>query len=165
MDQHIDDIFHRLLLLFEEKQVRFNLMRHAPEGRTDLASEIRGHRLECATKAMVVAVHRPKAAIAYFLAVVPGNRLIDFKALKRIYNGDAKLASPEAAGELTRCVMGAVPPLSFDARLNVVFDEHLLHEPEFVFNAGRLDASIFINSADFLKITRPDTGSISKPMR
>jgi Ala-tRNA(Pro) deacylase len=78
---------------------------------------------------------------------------------------DARLAPSEDAAAITGCTMGAVPPFSFHEDLQVIVDGALLEETEIVFNAGRLDQSIFLATEDYRRITRPLTGSISARQR
>ncbi|KVU29071.1 hypothetical protein WK65_06305 [Burkholderia ubonensis] len=74
----------------------------------------------------------------------------------------AKLAPSHVASQLTRCMMGAVPPISFDDRLQVVVDRDLLPTPEIVFSAGRLDVSIGVDTGIYLNAIRHQIGSISE---
>ena len=61
------------------------------------------------------------------------------------------------AEAVTGCVMGAIPPVAFDDQLTtVVADETFLAtESEIAFNAGRLDRSIVIDTADYKRIVAP----------
>ena len=93
----------------------------------------------------------------FVLAVLPGNRKLDFKSLGRAAGGKkASLVPPDRAAELTGCAMGAVPPFSFWPNVKLVVDPRLLDEhEEIAFNAGRLDTSMVLNSQDFRRIARP----------
>ncbi len=57
--------------------------------------------------------------------------------------------------------MGAVPPFSFDPQLTLMVDINLLAEDQIVFNAGRLDRSVFLRSDDYLRLARPVVESIA----
>jgi Ala-tRNA(Pro) deacylase len=151
------DIHDRIMALLVEGGAEYRTMDHEPEGRTDLASQIRGHCLSQAAKAMVVAVRRcNNERRRYVLAVVPGDRRVDFEAIARVQQGrGASLASAQEAAMLTRCTMGAVPPFSFDPQLMLMVDEDLMAEPQIVFSAGRLDRSVFIRPDDYLRLARP----------
>jgi Ala-tRNA(Pro) deacylase len=70
-------------------------------------------------------------------------------------------APAEKARQLTGCEMGAVPPFAFDPDLTLVLDPALLEHEELVFNAGRLDRSIFIQKDDYLKIAKPVLARLS----
>lgn len=111
-------IFEKLADMFKALDIQCSLIEHPPEGRTNLASKIRGHALDQAAKAMVVQVVSISAPAQYILAVVAGDSKVDFKAIAKLFNAKkARLATADTARELTGCEMGAIPPLSFDARL------------------------------------------------
>ena len=56
----------------------------------------------------------------------------------------------------TGCVIGAIPPFTFNERMPLIVDEALLDRfDEIAFNAGRLDASMVLNSADYQRIACP----------
>jgi Ala-tRNA(Pro) deacylase len=151
------DIHDRIMALLAEGGADYRTLDHEPEGRTDLASQIRGHVLSQAAKAMVVAVRSRDAERRRFvLAVVPGDRRVSFDAIARMQQArGASLASTHEAANLTGCTMGAVPPFSFDPKLTLMVDESLIAEQQIVFNAGRLDRSIFLRSDDYLRLARP----------
>jgi Ala-tRNA(Pro) deacylase len=150
------DIFDRIIALLAQGGADYRLLEHAPEGRTDIASRIRGNSLAEAAKAMVLAVRREDGDRRFALAVVPGDRRVSFDAVARVMRGrKASLASADDAGALTGCAMGAVPPFSFDPGLHLLVDERLVAEPRIVFNAGRLDRSIFLGSADYRRLASP----------
>jgi Ala-tRNA(Pro) deacylase len=153
----------RLQTLFDEVKARYRLVEHVPEGRTDLASIIRGNPLGQAAKAMVLMASEGKKSRLYILAVVPGDRRIDFNALKVILRSSyVGLAPVEKAKELTGCSMGSVPPFSFNPSLRLVVDRRLIDNEEIVFNAGRLDRSIFLSVEAYLAIARPEVHDISQ---
>lgn len=154
---------NKLTNMFVQNKISFELIIHEPEGRTDLASKIRGNKLNEAAKAMVLMAKFQNGCQKYYLAVVPGDCRIDFEAVKRFSKGSkVRLAPADKASELTGCVMGAVPPFSFNANLVVLVDPYLLANDRFVFNAGRLDQSIFISSKDYLSVANPTIYKIAK---
>lgn len=157
------DIHDRIIALLAEGGADYRTLDHEPEGRTDLASQIRGHVLRQAAKAMVVAVRNcDSERRRYVLAVVPGDRRVSFDAIARMHRGRrACLASAQEAVNLTGCTMGAVPPFSFMPHLTLMADVHLMAEQQIVFNAGRLDRSIFLRSDDYFRLARPYVESIA----
>jgi Ala-tRNA(Pro) deacylase len=153
----------RLQELFTSAHAPFRLMEHQPAGPTDVASAIRGNRLQEAAKAMVLIAVKGKKEREYILAVVPGNRRINFKAVRTLSNSSyVGLAPAEKAEELTGCVMGSVPPFSFHPDLKLLVDRQLLNNAQIVFNAGRLDQSIFLSVHDFVAIAKPTIGNIAQ---
>ena len=151
------DVHDRIMALLAASGAEYRTLDHEPEGRTDRASEIRGHILSQAAKAMVVAIRsRDSERRRFVLAVVPGDRRVNFDAIARAQQGRAaSLASAHEAANLTGCTMGAVPPFSFDPKLTLMADINLLAEEQIVFNAGRLDRSVFLRSDDYLRLARP----------
>jgi Ala-tRNA(Pro) deacylase len=140
-------------------------MEHAPEGRTDLASLIRGHPLRDAAKSMLVEVEGTAAPDGreYVLAVVPGDRRVDFAAIKHLRGGrKARLAPADLATELTGCTMGAVPPFAFHPKVSVLACEHLKASTAIVFNAGRLDCSISLCPRSYFGLNHAQAARISK---
>ncbi len=150
----MSDTHARLVAHLEAAGARFRIVEHAAEGRSEQISVIRGNHPSQALKAMVVALKGGGAAFA--LAVLPGDRRCDFAALAEAFGAKkARFAAPEDAQRLTGCVMGAVPPFTFDAALPLVADPAIQANEEVVFNAGRLDRSIFMPLADYLRAATP----------
>lgn len=156
------DVHERLVSLFQEHGAAFRVVEHVAEGRTEVISHIRGNALAQAAKAMVLMVKQGKKDKRYFLVVVPGDCKVDLEAVKALGQGSHVLFAPApVAEELTGCVMGAVPPVSFHPDLKLVVDPKLLEHEEMVFNSGRLDRSIFIRREDYLRITNARVESLA----
>ncbi|MEI5998397.1 hypothetical protein H3V53_14645 [Paraburkholderia bengalensis] len=61
--------------------------------------------------------------------------------------------------------MGAVPPCAFDASIVLVVDSPLVEgNEESAFNAGRVDRSIVMNAADYVRVANPRLADISQPL-
>lgn len=149
-------MFDRLVAALSAADARFRVIEHAPEGRSDLISAIRGNRPEQAAKAMVLSVRVPNAGRRHALAVLSGDRKVDFDAVAAALGGKkASFAPPEDARALTGCEMGAVPPFSSGAGLVLLADPDLLRNATLFFNAGRLDRSIEIDTADWVRVAAP----------
>jgi Ala-tRNA(Pro) deacylase len=71
------------------------------------------------------------------------------------------IAFKEKAQALTGCVIGAIPPFSFNDQLQVLADLLILQNEEVVFNAGCLDRSIFMKLADYVRIAKPQIVKIA----
>ena len=94
----MNDTYTRLIELLEQHGVPYRLIDHAPEGRTDLVSAMRGHDPEVAAKCMVVMVKVGKKVTRHVLAVVPGNARVDLNAIKTLMSGTyVSFASPDIA--------------------------------------------------------------------
>ena len=71
------------------------------------------------------------------------------------------IAPREKAEALTGCVIGAIPPFSFNDQLILLADPLIQENEEVVFNAGRLDRSIFMKSVDYFRIAKPQLLNIA----
>nr|WP_277441828.1 YbaK/EbsC family protein [Streptomyces sp. SPB162] len=153
----------RLLDLLTVHNARFRRIEHAPEGRTDLASALRGHPVEQAAKCIVVRVKVTKKSSHYVLAVVPGDRRVDLGRIRELWEArDASFADRATAERLSGCVSGAIVPFSFDPALELVVDPALLEHEEIFFNAADLDLSVALDVRDYLRIAEPRTEAIAE---
>lgn len=155
-------IHERLCALLDEHGAAYRVVEHEPEGRTEFIAKIRGNRPDQAIKSIVVMVRFGKKESRFALANVPGDCRIDLKAVRGLFGGTQSAFAPrEKAEELTGCVIGAIPPFSFNDQLPVLADPLIRDNEEVVFNAGRLDRSIFMKSEDFFRIAAPQVVRIA----
>ncbi|MEU3461113.1 YbaK/EbsC family protein [Streptomyces sp. NPDC006733] len=153
----------RLLDLLNYHSARFRQIEHAPEGRTDLASALRGHPVGQAAKCIVVRVKVTKKSSRYVLAVVPGDRRVDLGRIRELWEArDASFADRATAERLSGCVSGAIVPFAFDPALELVVDPDLLEHDEIFFNAADLNLSVALDVRDYLRIADPRTESIAE---
>lgn len=154
---------HTLLTeLLDREDAKYRVIEHPAEGRTEVIAKIRGNRIEQSIKSIVLQVRLNRRENIYCLANVPGDCRIDFKGVKNHFNADsAAFAKPEKAQELTGCVIGAIPPFSFNEQLQVLADPLIKENEEVVFNAGRLDRSIMMKLDDFIRIANPQLTKIA----
>jgi len=157
-------VFEQLLELLTEAKAKFRVIEHEAEGRSEKISVIRGNRPDQAAKAMVLDVRGGGGGRRNVLAILPGNRKLDFAAVARVFEArKCGFASPESAQELTGCAMGAVPPFSLNPALSVVVDEDLLANDTLFFNAGRLDRSMELDTKDWIAVAKPRVARIAAP--
>jgi len=160
----MSDIHERLCALLDEHSAVYRVVEHQPEGRSELIAKIRGNRLEQAIKSMVVQARFGKQESRYYLANVPANCRVDLEAIKSHFEATAVAIAPrEKAEALAGCPIGAIPPFSFNDQLLVLADPLIEANEEVVFNAGRLDRSIFMRSSDFMRIAEPQRIRIALP--
>ena len=156
------DIHMLLTELLNQEGAKYRVIEHEPEGRTEMIAKIRGNRIAQSIKSMVVQVRLNRRENIYCLANVPGDCRIDFDGIKNHFNADSvAFAFRDKAQELTGCVIGAIPPFSFSAQLQVLADPLIQQNEEIVFNAGRLDRSIFMKLDDYIRIARPQIAKIA----
>jgi Ala-tRNA(Pro) deacylase len=148
--------YERLIADMDAAGARYRLIDHAPEGRTELVSALRGHDVSQAAKCLIVMVKIGKKQTRYVLAVVPGDARLDLQAVKALLGGTyVAFAGTEKAEELAGSVSGTVLPFSYDPRLELVADPSLLDQPELYFNAARLDRSVALATDDYVRLAAP----------
>ncbi len=157
-----NDVHQQLRDLLDRENATYRVVEHEQEGRTEIIAKIRGNRIEQSIKSIVVQVRLSRKENIYCLANVPGNCRIDFDGIKRYFEADSvAFAARDKAQELTGCVIGAIPPFSFSDQLQVLADPLIQQNEEVVFNAGRLDRSIFMKLDDYLRIAKPQLVKIA----
>jgi len=158
------DVFDQIVALLSGAKAKFRVIEHEAEGRSEKISLIRGNRPGQAAKAMVLDVRGGGGGRRSVLAILPGNRKLDFAAVAKAFEArKAGFASPESAEALTGCAMGAVPPFSLNPELSVVADEGLLANDTLYFNAGRLDRSMELDTKDWIAVVKPHVAKIAAP--
>jgi Ala-tRNA(Pro) deacylase len=150
------DPYARLIADLDAAGARYRLIDHAPEGRTELVSALRGHDVAQAAKCLVVMVKIGKKRTRYVLAVVPGNARLDLTAVKELMGGTyVGFAATQKAEALSGSVSGTVLPVSYHPQLELIVDPALLALPELFFNAARLDRSLALATQDYLRVAKP----------
>lgn len=156
------DLYDRLVADLEAGGARYRLIDHAPEGRTELVSVLRGHDVRLAAKCLIVMVKVGKKQSRYVLAVVPGDARVDLQAVRALVGGTyVAFAGRDKAEELAGSVSGTVLPFSYHPRLELVADPALFEAPELFFNAARLDRSIALATDDYARLAAPRVAPIT----
>lgn len=160
----IDNVLERLATLFTEGGARFRVVHHPACGQSSQSvAEIRGTELGQGAKALCCTV-KGNGVKKHVLGVLPADMQADLAKLAAAVGGRrASLASPDEVMELTGCIFGAVPPVSFHPELELICDPTLFTRyDELAFNAGGRDVSIIINTEDFRRIVNPKTADFLK---
>jgi Ala-tRNA(Pro) deacylase len=156
------NIHQQLCALLDREGVVYRVLEHEAEGRTEFITKIRGNRIEQAIKSMVVQVRMSKKENLYVLANVPGDCRVDFDAIKAHFNAvGIGMVLREKAETLTGCVIGSIPPFSFNDQLEVLPDPLIKENEVVVFNAGSLEKSIFMKMEDYFRIANPQVVKIA----
>ncbi len=155
-------IHERLKSLLDANNAVYRVIEHEAEGRTEFITKIRGNRIEQAIKSMVVQVRLTRKENRYYLANIPGDCRVDLNAIKNHFNADSVgFAQKEKVEALTGCVIGSIPPFSFNEKLGLIADPRIRENEEVVFNAGSLERSIFMKMEDYFRIANPQVVSIA----
>ncbi len=155
----------RLIALLSQEGADFRVVTHEAVGKCEAVSEIRGTALGQGAKALVCKV-KGNGINQHVLAILAADQQADLSQLASHIGGlRASLASPVEVDELTGCVFGAIPPFSFHPKLKLVADPLLFERfDEIAFNAGMLDKSIILNTADYLRIAQPELVNFRRTM-
>jgi Ala-tRNA(Pro) deacylase len=152
----VEDTYTNFIAYLDQHKVAYRLIDHAPEGRTELVSQMRGNMLAQAAKCIILMVKIGKKTTRYVLAVVPGDMRVDLQAVKALLGGTyIAFASQEIAERLAGSVAGTILPFSFNPELELVVDPTLLDHDELYFNAARLDRSIVLKADDYATVAKP----------
>lgn len=150
------DVYARLIGELDASGARYRLIEHAPEGRTEVVSVLRGHALAHAAKCLIHLVKMGKKQTRYVLAVVPGDARLDLAAVKTLLGASyVAFADSAKAEQLAGSATGTVLPFGYDERLELIAGPALLDHDELYFNAGRLDRSIALASEDYRRLAAP----------
>lgn len=156
------DTYERFVALLDAHGARYRLIDHAPEGRTELVSELRGNTLAAAAKCLVIMVKLGKKTTRYVLAVVPGDAKVDIAAVRDLLGGTyASFAAADRAEALAGSASGTILPVSFHPDLELVVDPGLFTHQEIFFNAARLDRSVALATDDYLRVATPRMAPIA----
>ena len=155
-EDRANDTHERLVALLEAGGATFRIVEHVAEGRSADIARIRGNDPSQALKAIVVTVKGGGQGTRHVMAIIPGNRRLDMKGLRKAAGAQkGKFMPPDEATALTGCVMGAVPPFTFRDELTLYADPAIRDNREVCFNAGRLDRSIFMDRDDYIRLAEP----------
>ena len=154
-------MFKTLCSLLDTAGARYRVIHHPAEGNSERVARLRGTAPGQGAKAMLCRIKELPELLV--LAILPGDQKIDFKKLAQAVGGKkASFASPEEAATHTGCAIGAIPPFSFSANIRLIADPQLLERhAEIAFNAGSLEASIVLDSGDYLRIAQPQLADIA----
>ena len=103
-------------------------------------------------KSMVV----KKGDGTYLLAVLPGNKKIDFHKLGIVTKSAPTILAPKKeAEEIAQCSVGCVYPLGSIANLETFFDSAILRQEYVYFNPGSHTKSVKISTQALTKLVNP----------
>jgi Ala-tRNA(Pro) deacylase len=160
-----EDTYTQLIAFLDQRDARYRLIDHAPEGRTEIVSLMRGNALSQAAKCIILMVKIGKKVTKYILGVIPGDARVDLNAVKALMQGTyISFASSDIAEKLAGSVAGTILPFSFNSELELIVDPSLLKNEEIYFNAARLDRSMALNTSDYIALSKPRIERIIVPM-
>jgi Ala-tRNA(Pro) deacylase len=117
-----------------------------------------------AAKCIILRVKTDRRTTRHVLAVVPGDRRVDLDAVRQLFDARyAGFSDAATAERLAHAVPGTVLPFAFDPDLELVADPELITRPQLYFNAARLDRSVVISGADYVRLAQPRIERIATP--
>lgn len=156
MSEPLQDAYTHLVAFLDQHQIPYRLIDHAPEGRTEIVSSLRGNTLAQAAKCIILMVKLGKKVTQYVLGVIPGDARVDLNAVKALLGGTyVSFASADIAERLAGSVAGTILPFAFHPELELIVDPSLLENDELFFNAARLDRSMVLKTSDYLALVQP----------
>lgn len=162
-DPQANPTYRKLLDFLDKNKAEYKLIGHAPEGRTEIVSPLRGNTLAQAAKCMVVMVKLGKDDKKFILGVVPGDAKINLAVIKQLFQGTyVSFATKDVAEQLAASVSGTILPFSFNPKLELIVDPRLLENEELYFNAARLDRSMVLKKNDYVRLAKPRLEKIAE---
>ena len=76
-----EDTYTQLIAFLDQHNARYRLIDHAPEGRTEIVSPMRGNALSQAAKCIIMMVKVGKKVTKYILGVIPGDARVDLNVV------------------------------------------------------------------------------------
>src|SRR5512136_254769 len=138
----------RILRIFKENSVNYQLYEHEPVYTSQQAERVRGVELKTGCKSMVLKTKDGN----FMLANVAADRKIDLKRLEKIVNARLSFATAEEVLRVTNCESGSVPPFGKLFGLPTFLDESVLENDFVNFNIGMLTKSVKISKQDLLRM-------------
>jgi Ala-tRNA(Pro) deacylase len=145
------------MALLRDGAAEFRLTHHDPVTTSAEAAAVRGAELRSGAKAMLV-----KARTGFVLAVLAGDRKVDWKLLAPLVGGrGARFATENELREATGLSKGAVPPLGVLFGLRTIYDRSLLEVEIVNFNAGTQTDSVSMARDDLIRIGGGEVAAFS----
>ena len=141
------ELTDKILEHLNELNITFKELTHEPVTTSADAAKARGVDLSTGAKALLV-----KAGDSYSVFVIPGDRKLDWKAVKReLSSKSARFATSEELMDVTGLVKGSLPPFGNLLGLPVYVDSDVLEHDLIRFNAGSLTHSIEMPGSKLLE--------------
>jgi Ala-tRNA(Pro) deacylase len=150
-------VFEKIKKLLDDNGITYQLFEHEPVFTSEQAAKVRNTKMCQGAKAIVF-----KADDTPILIVVSGDRRVDSKSFKKLYNiKDLRLLTADEVKELTCLEIGAIPPFGSQMNLKTYCDQKVFENKEIVFNAGSHTKSILMKANDFKTLENPTINNFS----
>lgn len=151
------DLTDKIFELLDKSGISYEKFEHEPVHSSEEASKIRGTDISLGAKSLVFS-----ADDKLILIVVPGDKKVDTKKFKKLYNiEDLRMVDSTLLPEKVSLERGAVMPFGSLIGLPTYFDEKLKRSGKVAFNVGKTTTSIVMNAEDLVKIENPILGDFT----
>jgi Ala-tRNA(Pro) deacylase len=150
-------VFEKIITLLKQNGIPYQLFEHEPVFTSEQAAKIRNTKMCQGAKAIIF-----KAGDKPVLIVVPGDKKVDTKIFKKLYQiKNLRLLTADEVRELTGLEIGAIPPFGSAMNLKTYCDQKVFENEEIVFNAGAHTKSVLMKSKDFESLENPIVNNFS----
>jgi Ala-tRNA(Pro) deacylase len=147
-------VFDNICRLLKQRDISFDVLRHAPVFTSEEAAAARGTPLASGAKALVC-----KADGQFAMIVLPADRKLASKLVRQDAGiKSLRFASREEVLALTGLAPGSIPPFGSLFGLPTWCDDRLAEHERINFNAGDHAISISLRYADYLAVEGPKLG-------
>ncbi len=151
-------VFEQIKALLDGNKVKYQLYEHEPVRTSEEAAKVRGTKLGDAAKAMILTSKEYEGKL--FMVVIPADKQLDLGKASEILGEEVEVASSEVVEKYTGLEVGGIPPFGRLLKMDLYYDGSMFKKNESVFNCGRKDRSIMVDTKELIKLAQPD--NISK---
>ena len=151
------NLTNKIIKMLDSENIVYDIFEHAPVMTSLEAAKVRGEPLKIGAKAIIFFADKIP-----ILVVVPGDRKIDTKIFKSIFDiKDLRMATKEEVLSIATVEVGGVPPIGSAMGIKTYCDEEVLVNEKIAFNAGSRGVTIKMRSFDYKNIEKPIIGKFS----
>lgn len=149
--------YQQIVNFLNSNNVLHEVIDHEPVYTSEQAAKVRGLSLKEGAKSLLL-----KADAQFILAVLPGDRRLDSKKLKKELGvKNLRFAAPDEVKEVMGCEIGACYPFGNLLGMEMLVDERFIKNEMISFNPGVHDKSIKIKWEDYFRAVKPKMVNLS----
>jgi len=149
-----------ILKLLDEHGIRYRHLQHEETRTSADSARVRGEPLEIGAKAIVLKIDNRFCLFVMSAALrINSRRIRDYLGARK-----TRFATTEELMQMTGLPPGAIPPFGRPVLdLPLFVDPSVFKNPRMAFNAGSLNDSVVISSADYRRLMKPDIFAFTQP--
>src|SRR5438046_1000221 len=117
-----DQIVEKIKELLNQNNIAYKYIEHEPTPTSVDSARVRGTNESEGVKALILKTNKTNKN---FMVILPGNRRLDSKKIKKYFNEDISFEKPEIIFEKYDVKVGGVPPLGNLFNLEVLIDKNI----------------------------------------